>query len=193
MKRIGLFFLAAVLLMGMVPARAETITFDTPALLGASYRELLKNPNRGFRLETYLSVGSGKLTSELYDANGKYLGASAGRDASAYLIDRVYEYKVESPMMVQAYFYLTEYRDRDLDQTAFDNMNAYLQTCRNLGITVSLRFSYIFTQYAEKTQDVVSLNQLLRHMDQLKPFLAENRDVLFCLEAGFIGAWGPPI
>ncbi|MBE5787486.1 MAG: DUF4874 domain-containing protein [Clostridiales bacterium] len=190
MKKCCILMLIITLLMGLVPAQAAMIAFDTPPLPGESFRQLLQNPNRGFRLETYLSVGSNKLTSTLYNKDGEYLGAAKGQDAQMYLIDRVYAYKQESPMMVQVYFYLTEYRDRDLDQVAFTNMNDYLQTCRNLGVTVSLRFSYIFTQYKEGIQDVVSLEQMLRHMEQLKPFIQENRDVLFCLEAGFVGPWG---
>ena len=63
MKKFFMLLMAALLLMGVIPAQAETIAFETPALSGDGYRQMLKNPNRGFRLETYLSVGSGKLTS----------------------------------------------------------------------------------------------------------------------------------
>jgi len=190
MKKCFALFLTAVMLLGLIPGQAETITFETPVLYGDSYRQLLKNPNRGFRLETYMSVGSGKYTPDLYTQDGDYKGASAGTEAAPWLINFVYDYKAESPVVAQVYFYLTEYRDRDLDQVAFDHMNEYFETCRKLNITVALRFAYVFTQFKEAKQDVVSLEQMLRHMEQLKPILAANRDVLFCLEGGFFGEWG---
>ena len=82
MKKFFVLLMAAVMLAGVIPAQAETITFETPALYGDSYRQLLKNPNRGFRLETYMSVGSGKYTPDLYTQDGDYKGASAGTEAA---------------------------------------------------------------------------------------------------------------
>ncbi|MBE5786417.1 MAG: DUF4874 domain-containing protein, partial [Clostridiales bacterium] len=190
MKKCVILFLTAVMLLGVIPAQAETITFETPALCGDSYLQMLKNPNRGFRLETYMSVGSGKYTPQMYTQDGDYKGADAGTDAASWLIRFVNDYQPESPVVAQVYFYLTEYRDRDLDQVAVDNMNEYFQLCRELGITVALRFAYVFNQFQEAKQDAVSLTQMLRHMEQLKPVLAANRDVIFCLEGGFFGEWG---
>ena len=34
------------------------------------------------------------------------------------------------------------------------------------------------------------LSVILQHLDQLKPILQENKDVIAVLQAGFIGSWG---
>ncbi|MBE5786416.1 MAG: DUF4874 domain-containing protein [Clostridiales bacterium] len=189
MKRLLILCLCLALLPVTAFMEGEIMVFDTPALSGKNARQMLKNPDRGFRIENYMNVDSGRNGLQSYTVHGDYLGPNMGEDAIGALMNRLYDYNVESPTVSQMYFYLTEYRDRDLDQTAFDNMNAFFQACRQQKITLALRFAYIVTQGQEAKQEP-SLEQMLRHMEQLKPLLAENRDVLFCLEAGFFGEWG---
>ncbi|MBE5787485.1 MAG: DUF4874 domain-containing protein [Clostridiales bacterium] len=190
MKRLVLAMLVLTMLTGLIPAMAETIEFSTPALPGEKREELLKNPDRGLRLELYLSLGSGKYVPELFDAYGNLKDPSTARSAWEVLNIMMADYAPESPRVAQAYFYLTEYRNRDLDQTAFDNMNAYFQACREYGITLALRFVYIFNQGYDRRQDVVSLSQMMRHMEQLKPILEANRDCISFIQCGFFGEWG---
>ncbi len=170
----------------------KTYTFDLPILSGDKTKQkLMVNPNRGFRTENYMNVENGKYTPDMYDANGNYKGSknSAGT-AISWMMKFYNDYEYEAPQVVQTYFYLTQYRDKDLDQAAFDNMNAYFEACRKMNVTIALRFAYVFNYERRDDQDCVSLDQMLRHMKQLKPILAKNRDVLFCLEGGFFGEWG---
>lgn len=170
----------------------KTYTFDVPVLPGDKTKQkLMVNPNRGFRTENYMSVENGKYTPDMYDANGNYKGEknSAGT-AIGWMMKFYNDYEYEAPQVVQTYFYLTQYRDKDLDQAAFDNMNAYFDACRKMNVTIALRFAYVFNYERRDDQDCVSLDQMMRHMQQLKPILAKNRDVLFCLEGGFFGEWG---
>lgn len=173
---------------GIAPA-SKTYRFTAPLLTGDKRRQLIQNPNRGLRLENYMSVENGQYTPELYEQDGRYKG-NVGSQASGWLYKFVDDYAYESPQVVQTYFYLTQYRNKDLDQKAIDHMNAYFEACRTIGVTVALRFAYVFTMGCDATQDCVSLAQMQRHMQQLKPVLAKNRDVLFCLESGFFGQWG---
>lgn len=166
----------------------KNYTFSAPILTGDKSAQLTDNPNRGFRLETYMSVENGQYTPELYDSAGNYKG-SVGSSAIGWLYKFLDDYDYESPRVVQVYFYLTQYRDKALDQTAIDNMNAYFEVCRQLKVTIALRFAYVFNQGVE-AQDCVSLARMKGHMRQLQPILEKNRDVLFCLEAGFFGEWG---
>jgi cell division FtsZ-interacting protein ZapD len=98
----------------------------------------------------------------MFDSTGNLRDPVLARDAIPMLLDLLTEYEPESPRVAQAYFYLTEYRDRDLDQTAIDNMNAYFQVCREQKITLALRFVYVYNQGRDYKQEVVSLEQMLR-------------------------------
>ena len=173
-------------------AQSKTYTFNVPILSGDKTKKKLSvNPNRGFRLENYMSVENGKYTPDMYDSNGNYRGENNQAASGISWMQKFYgEYEYEAPQVIQTYFYLTQYRNKDLDQKAFDNMNAYFEACRKMNITIALRFAYVFNYERMADQDCVSLDQMLRHMEQLKPILAKNRDVLFCLEGGFFGEWG---
>ena len=179
---------------GSAPAVAanKSYTFKTPLLPGDKARQKLSvNPNRGFRLENYMNVENGKYTPEMYDSNGSYKGRDANASmATGWMMKFYSDYDYEAPQVIQTYFYLTQYRDKDLDQTAINHMNEYFQACRSMNMTIALRFAYVFVYERRDEQDCVSLEQMLRHMEQLKPVLAKNRDVLFCLEGGFYGEWG---
>ncbi len=172
----------------------HTYTFDVPVLTGDKTKEKLKNnPNRGFCLEFYTNPENGRYSHDMFSqSTGEYYGKDyTGAEKS---VDRlrkfVADYAYEAPRVVQSYFYLTYYRDKDLDETAFKHIREYFDVCRELKLTASVRFAYVYVQGYDATQDVVSLEQMLRHMQQLKPLLAEYRDVLFALESGFMGEWG---
>ena len=154
------------------------ITACYTPLYGRENDILLDNPHRGFRLETYLDVATGHML--------------AGRDTDARKeLDAYLErYAADRPRVVQVYFYLTAYRDRDLDDTAFLHMQKYFNHCRQKGICLLLRFAYVFHDNLWSQEDAVSEEQILRHIEQVQPLVEHNRDILFCLQAGFVGPWG---
>ncbi len=57
---------------------------------------------------------------------------------------------------------------------------------REAGIKVISRFAYA----NEVSQADAELSTILAHLEQLKPVLLENKDVIAVMQAGFIGAWG---
>ncbi len=66
-----------------------------------------------------------------------------------------------------------------------DKLSAGLAAVRAAGIKVTMRFVYNdgFDPDAPKAR-------VLEHIQQVKPLLAENADVIAAFQAGFIGAWG---
>lgn len=144
---------------------------------------LLKNPDRGLRMETKLSV------------DGKT--PNIQNDPTTPLYDWMAFYRVESPMITQAYFYLTGYRDTEkLPQEAFDRMQKFCDAARENNIKLLLRFAYQYDQSdsggtvrpGEKGEAKQSI--MMAHLDQLKPFIEKNKDIIYAIQAGMIGAWG---
>ena len=68
-------------------------------------------------------------------------------------------------------------------------MDTYFNKLRELGKKAVLRFAYE-TAFMGRAGSGPTLEDVLRHMEQLKPFLAQNTDVIQVVQAGFIGAWG---
>ncbi|RXT30717.1 hypothetical protein BVJ53_00435 [Lacticaseibacillus chiayiensis] len=154
-------------------------TVITPKMLpGSRSSELLQNPDRGFRLEVYLNVASNKGIYEYADWN-----------AIDALKHEVSLYREEQPTIAQVYFYLTDYRDRPLDQTAFQNMQAYFDAINQLHLKALLRFAYVWDD-ANPTRQAATLSMMKTHLQQLAPFLQKNRAAIYALQAGMIGAWG---
>ena len=72
-------------------------------------------------------------------------------------------------------------------QKAFDAMRAG-------GVKAIVRFAYLYafnesTDWPSKITDP-AVDKVLEHVSQLQPVLTKNEDVIFVVQAGFIGAWG---
>jgi len=89
--------------------------------------------------------------------------------------------------LAQTYCYLDRFMDRPISDEKLDLLRASLDAARRRGLKVLLRFAY------EKTMDQTegpTKETILGHLDQLAPVIRENTDVIFVLQAGFVGAWG---
>jgi hypothetical protein len=92
--------------------------------------------------------------------------------------------------LVMSYVRLDDYRERDLDATLLDDVSAGFGRLRKAGLKVILRFAYNFGPGAPNPAPDAAKRWVLRHIEQVKPLLRENADVIAVLQAGFIGAWG---
>lgn len=84
------------------------------------------------------------------------------------------------------YFYLTDYREKDLDDKLFHVMQKCFDFFREQKYTVLLRFAY--TTHQDDLSPTTEC--IIRHMDQLKDIVAKNTDVLHVFQAGFVGKFG---
>ncbi len=94
--------------------------------------------------------------------------------------------------IANAYIRLDAYRNRPLPPAFLNQLNRQLQLVSKAGIKVIPRFAYNFpTGEADMKQAPdASLDLTIQHINQLKPILQKNADVIAVLQAGFIGAWG---
>ncbi len=185
---ITLYFLSAVLF-------SHCSKFDNPATytpLAAdtiSYVESdsdFANPERGFyrATETYannyepLDVEQMKQWRTLQKADGG-------------------NYKIYSTLVFRN-IVLKGYINKKLSQDLLDNIKNDFDAARKAGVKLILRFCYTITQnsgscpegficppYGDAPKNIV-INQI----EQLKPLLQNNADVIACIQMGFIGTWG---
>ena len=101
-----------------------------PPLTGDHSMELLRNTDRGFRAETYYTLGTGE----------EWPGG--GKDGVQALIDKMAYYRADSPMVIQTYIYLCAYNQKELDTLAFDQLKSYLELLREHGWSCLFRFAY---------------------------------------------------
>lgn len=147
-------------------------TFEFKPLRGNETEILLENPDMGFRMETKMEV-SGKEGLFSYDPY-------------VFLDECLEKYKEDRPLITQHYFYLTNYKEKDLDDVAINSIESFFDYCRKKGIKILLRFAYILHDDKEGwAREDVEEEQIMRHIDQLENVIARNRDVIYAFQAGY--------
>ena len=146
-----------------------------PVLLSASCQE--KGPSgNGGKTTTYEFTES---TAPLVNPErGFYGGAVDIKSASSPVrASAAKALRAEGKTLMYVGFYLTDF----INGTSFDAL-------REAGIKCVLRFAYQNSESAKPWDPTVEVT--LRHVAQLKPLLQKNADVIFVLQAGFVGVWG---
>ena len=83
---------------------------------------------------------------------------------------------------------MRDFVNSPISQAYLDKIREDFSHMRLAGIKGVIRFAY--TSSMTKPYGDASPAQVNSHIEQLKPILIENSDVIFVLQAGFIGAWG---
>jgi len=93
-------------------------------------------------------------------------------------------------------WYLGFYLDKFMSGDISDTFLGYIQSCfdalRSGGAKGIIRFAYS-DSYEEGTsmaKEDAPVDVVMRHVEQIKPILQKNEDVLFVFQAGFVGTWG---
>ena len=155
-----------------------SIELTLPLLALGSARPLLRNPDRGLRMETYITLG---------DQPEGYPGDMA--DPYEKFLQYAEKYADESPMVVQLYVYLTRYNGKPLDARAFAQLERMLELLREKRVRALLRFAY-----QNESNPDPNWRRVRGHMDQLAEWFRLHGklvdDTLYCMQAGFVGYWG---
>jgi hypothetical protein len=84
---------------------------------------------------------------------------------------------------------LKTFKERDLPLEKLEEVQAAFAAVRLHGLKVIVRFAYGFTG-RDYRSDPKDMDRILGHIRQLGKVFRENRDVLFGVQAGFLGPWG---
>ena len=126
--------------------------------------DLLANPERGF------------MKYQDFKSSTSALKASA-----------VKAQRAEGRTLYYTGFYLTDFMNGDISDSFLKKIQDTMDALREGGAKCVLRFAY---KDSEKHPYDPSEEIVMRHIAQLKPILQKNEDVIFVLQAGFVGVWG---
>jgi hypothetical protein len=88
--------------------------------------------------------------------------------------------------LVRLYIRLDPWKQSgDISDSALTSMRSQLNKIRVQGFKVILRFAYNFGDAPD-----ASASQIKKHIHQLRPIFSEFSDIIWVVEAGFIGFWG---
>ena len=141
----------------------------------------LSNPERGLR----------------YEAMARIPGLQFPWDANRILKPKTWCKDLESQFAAtdghvrvsQLYIYLTDFASTNtLSQEALDTIQSLFNGGREQGYKVVLRFAYTYDGVGGYVYPPMS--RILGHLDQLKPIIQDNIDVITVWQSGIIGLWG---
>jgi hypothetical protein len=89
--------------------------------------------------------------------------------------------------LAQTYVYLDPYVDGPIPAEKLAWLQASFDELRRNGLKAVLRFAYERDMGGPVGP---TLDWVLEHIDQLAPVIRANCDVIFVIQAGFVGAWG---
>ena len=175
----SLFFIASVLLFSGCSHSIKKCLAPATSELD---EKLLHNPDRGFRTEVIVRV----VSKDDYTDNDFFPPQT---DATQHLRNYLTYYEPESPVLAQLYFYLTDYNHTPIiPDEGINVMQANFDFARKEKIRLLVRFAY--QTHMESAKGEAPQDIMLAHMQQLKPLLEKNNDVIHVIQAGFLGAWG---
>ena len=159
----------AVLMMVATYGKSVTYTADNTTVFS--------NPERGF-----ITMLEGHLTkSKPYAVKGK---------------ESILDNKKSSECMsiVLVHYYLDNFKTKTtLPEEVLNGFDADMQVLRSKGMKAIIRFSYTNTTYesggVESAKDA-KWSVAKSHINQYKSHWQSNADVIFCFQAGIVGAWG---
>ena len=166
-----LFSLAVLLPLTLSCGKESGAEDPHPGMASVSFRptdENFPNPERGF----YSAVG-------IHDASRAPISDAAVSAARMY-----------GRTLFLMEFYLTDYVESDIAADYLEMIRSQFQALRSYGAKALLRFEYSDGMYEKDKPWDASPEQVLRHIQQLKPLLQEYYDVILLVQAGFIGSWG---
>jgi hypothetical protein len=86
-------------------------------------------------------------------------------------------------------FYLDDFVQGPISSAYLANMQSDFAKMRGAGIKAVLRFAYSDDVNNGQMQDATK-EQIIAHINQVKPILLANSDVISAVQVGFIGTWG---
>ena len=168
MKRLFIL-LAAVTAAVLTQAASVTYTADNTTIFA--------NPERGF----ITMIGGNLSEKKPYGVKGSEstLDAHASGDMGS---------------LVLVHYYLTNFVNTEtIPAKVLNAFDEDMQVLRARGMKAIIRFSYANGTYekngVESAKDA-TLAVAKKHIEQYKSHWQANADVIFCFQAGFIGAWG---
>jgi hypothetical protein len=163
-----LILLSSVLMCWSTACSKKTIDepLKTTVVNYAPDNTIFSNPERGFYKYAECNLGTG--TGSLNESTLK-------------------SYRINDKItLIYRIFYLKNFRNAPLSDKTLTDFDKDMVTLRNAGIKCILRFAYSQSE----TEPDAPFSTISQHLDQLKPYLEKNADVIAVMQAGFIGAWG---
>jgi hypothetical protein len=166
------------------PVRSASAAATVKATYQASDEDFA-NPERGFAYENDVPWAP-VVTWDFCGQGNNYTAYNYTAWNDPLNEDFLKEERRQGRSVVTSRYHIADFRNRDLTPDYLAFLQRDFDAVRQTGMKVHLRFSY---NYPFGGPDA-PLDRIFGHLDQLKPLLEQNVDVIAYVDAAFIGCWG---
>ena len=129
--------------------------------------DVIANPERGFMRYQDFKSGTAALKASSVKAN-----------------------RAEGYTLMYTGYYLTDFMNGDISEAYLKKIQDTMDALREGGAKCVIRFAYKESDSEKNKPWDPTEAVVMRHIEQLKPILQKNADVIYVLQAGFVGVWG---
>lgn len=195
MKKTILLSFFLLIFLGL--SNAQSLFLSSVGITTPIDKKPLWNPDRGLHLESIYQVSD----TEGYIPNPYGRGAGQGQvgeekypDGFMDTRNKDFESQGDSITITQLYIYLTAFWDSDvISEAGMKNIQTLFDGLRAHKVKAILRFAYSRDDGAIGNGHSASnppYSRIMKHLDQLKPIIQNNWDVVAVVEVGLLGTWG---
>ena len=164
-KNINIIMVLLLIFLIMAPTKSK-------AILEEESKEVLRNPDRGFYKLVQIELNKGK-----EDFNG--FKGEIKNIAKEYADVSLISFQLSLKQYVAS--------NLDLTDNKIEEINKYFSIMRENGYQVIFRVVYDSKGDNNPEPD---FQTILRHIEQLKSVYEKNEDIIFVVEAGYLGSYG---
>lgn len=164
-KNINIIMVLLLIFLIMAPTKSK-------AILEEESMEVLRNPDRGFYKLVQIELNKGKEDFNSFKGEIKNI---AKEDTDVSLIS----FQLNLKQYVAS--------NLDLTDNKIEEINKYFSIMRENGYQVIFRV--VYDSKGDKNPEP-DFQTILRHIEQLKSVYEKNEDIIFVVEAGYLGSYG---
>lgn len=169
------------------------------ASLFAGLTSCTKDKHEDTPVDRVLTSFESDLTYEYLEGNftnpergsysGRYFSFVDGKLPELFSVEDLAKPRDNGCSLIHLSVYLCDFLEKPISNEALSLIDKQFENLRQSGCKAILRFAYLWSdQPQNKTNPTLDL--ILTHIEQLKPLLQKNEDVIYLLQAGFLGAYG---
>ena len=122
-------------------------------------------------------------TTHLNPARGFYFPVKSNHP------EKLWQVRANGCSLVFIMYNIEEFRDRDISAQKLEELSTIFEESKKRGLKVIFRAAYGFDDESAY-KDPEDITRITRHIDQIKPILQKYGDILYVVQAGFLGAYG---
>ena len=121
---------------------------------------------------------------------GFYYPFETSKNSALLTVSNVKSKRSQGHTVLYLQYVLKDYMSKDIPESWLDNIQKDMDALRDGGAKCVLRFCYKQNESESNKPWDAEEKWVMRHIEQVRPILQKNEDVIMVFQAGYVGVWG---